>query len=496
MTKRSALVAAAFATLLLAPMLPAQTADVEAASPGVSKVRIVRLSEAKGVVRMDRNTGRGFEDAMANLPIVENSQLETGQGVAEVEFEDNSTLRLAPESVVEFPQLERLGTGATVSSVHVLKGMAYISLVKTKTPNEFNLLFGEKKLALQPGSHIRLHMDGVEARLAVFDGSVKVDGESAALDVPKKKTVTFDLLEHKQPAIAKDILPEPTDSWDQTNTGYHARAASFGAFGNSPYSYGVNDMMYYGSFMNAAGCGSMWRPYFASAAWDPYANGAYAYYPGAGYSWVSPYPWGWTPYHSGSWSYCPSAGWGWQPGGSWNGLNNFGPSMIAYRGRNPIPPAPVHPPRPGDPTLRAVNSKPLVRSELAKEGAFVFRKDSAGIGIPRDGLGKLNKFSEHAVQRGTVSTPVYVSVPNSAMPNGNGRATNTGVAPVAVHRGSPPAYSGGGQPNAGPAGGFGGARSGGGGGGGGFSGGGGASAPRSSGGPSPSSQPASPSRSH
>ena len=34
---------------------------------------------------------------MANLPIVEKSRLQTGMGVAEVEFEDNSTLRLAPE---------------------------------------------------------------------------------------------------------------------------------------------------------------------------------------------------------------------------------------------------------------------------------------------------------------------------------------------------------------------------------------------------------------
>ena len=66
----------------------------------------------------------------------------------------------------------------------------------------------------------------------------------------------------------------------------------------------------------------MWRPYFASAAWDPYSNGVWAWYQGAGYSWVSPYPWGWTPYHFGSWSYCSGAGWGWQPGGSWNGLNN------------------------------------------------------------------------------------------------------------------------------------------------------------------------------
>src|SRR5260370_9695539 len=66
----------------------------------------------------------------------------------------------------------------------------------------------------------------------------------------------------------------------------------------------------------------MWQPCFVSASWNPYGNGAWAWYPGAGYSWVSPYPWGWTPFHSGSWSYCPARGWGWIPGRNWSGLNN------------------------------------------------------------------------------------------------------------------------------------------------------------------------------
>ena len=69
-----------------------------------SKVRIVRLSEVKGEVQMDRQTGKGFESAMANLPVVEGSKLKTGDGVAEVEFEDNSTVRLGLNSEVAFPE--------------------------------------------------------------------------------------------------------------------------------------------------------------------------------------------------------------------------------------------------------------------------------------------------------------------------------------------------------------------------------------------------------
>ena len=87
-----------------------------------SKVRIVRLSEVKGEVQMDRQTGKGFEAAMANLPVVEGSKLKTGDGVAEVEFEDNSTVRLALNSEVEFPKLELLPSGAKIVFDHRAAG--------------------------------------------------------------------------------------------------------------------------------------------------------------------------------------------------------------------------------------------------------------------------------------------------------------------------------------------------------------------------------------
>jgi len=141
-----------------------------------SKVRIVRISEAKGEIQMDRNTGHGFEDAMTNLPIVEGCRLRTEAGAVEIEFEDNSTLRLAPGSSVEFSQLELLPSGAKVSTVNVLRGMVYASLTDTKG-NQFTLTFGQQKLQLQPSSHLRLTVDlgASEARLAVFDGTAHVE---------------------------------------------------------------------------------------------------------------------------------------------------------------------------------------------------------------------------------------------------------------------------------------------------------------------------------
>jgi hypothetical protein len=379
---------------------------------------------------------------MTNLPIVEQNRLRTGNGVAEVEFEDNSTVRLAPGSEAEFPQLERLATGATASSVRLLRGTAYVSLVKTRG-NEFHLLFGQRTIDVAPATHLRLQMAGAVARLAVLEGTLHLDGPAGALDVARKRTVTFDLVSQSAPAVAKNIDAAPFDSWDENATSYHARAATMSALNSSPYVYGLNDLSYYGSFADMGGCGMMWRPYFASAAWDPYANGAWAWYAGAGYSWVSPYPWGWTPYHFGSWSYCSGAGWGWLPGGAWNGLGNMtalgvrGGGQPVPTGVRPLPSPPGRVPGKGEPTLALVNLKPLVASSLAPGDSFVFRRDSAGLGIPREELGELNKFSRRAVQRGEASTHVYLSGWHGAMVNRG--VTGAALAATSMHRGSAPA---------------------------------------------------------
>lgn len=421
--------------LLVASALPAQTSDVSPSTVGVSKVRIVRLSEVKGEVKVDMNAGHGFETAMPNLPIVEQMHVQTGTGVAEVEFEDNSTLRLAPDSEVEFPRLELLSSGAKASTVHVLKGMVYVSLVNTPG-NDFTLLFGQQKLQLPPSSHVRLEVQPNQAQLAVLEGAVRIDGPSGAVDVPKKKTATFQLADAGQSTVAKSVAPTDYDSWDHEAADYHKRFAALSALSNSPYNYGVSDMSYYGAFSDVGGCGSMWHPYFASASWEPYSNGAWAWYQGAGYSWVSPYPWGWTPYHSGSWAFCPGAGWGWQPGSTWNGLNNAPATLISTKtGLLPTPPAksPLH----GESTLMRVNLRPLSASSLGSEDSFVFRRDSAGLGVPRGTLGNLNKFSERALGHGTASTPTYSPVLTSAGGSLAGRQGSASASFTAVspHRG-------------------------------------------------------------
>ena len=421
-----------------------------------SKIRIVRLSEVKGEVQLDRQTGKGFEAAMANLPVVEGERLKTGEGVAEVEFEDNSTVRVAQNSLVEFPRLELLPSGAKASSVNVVYGMVYVNLLNTKG-NEFTVNTGENKIDLPPDSHIRLQLAKDQVTLAVLHGNAMVEEPSGTTTVGKDKTMTFSLAGQSQPVIAKNVTREPLDSWDQNAVQYHKSFANASSYGNSPYSYGINDMNYYGGFSSGCG-GSYWRPYFASASWNPYGSGAWAYYPSAGYSWVSPYPWGWTPYHYGSWAFCQGIGWGWQPGGTWMGLANN--SFVSSPGSgSPLPRPPAHRPIANESTLVPVNLKAIPTSSLGEHDTFVFRKDSAGLGVPRGSLGKLNGFSNQATQHGMASTNIYYNGAQRGEAESAGHSAYSGSASSSRSVASPsyaggaPGLSSGGSHAAGPAGG-------------------------------------------
>lgn len=423
----------------------ATTAASNPTAPGDSHVRIVRLSEVQGNVTMDRGTGKGYEATMQNMPIVEGAKLQTDDGYAEVEFEDGSTMRLTPDSRVEFPQLVLHSTGAKASTVNIVRGMVYLNHENSKD-NEFTLKAGQASMTVPPSTHLRVEITWPKMVVSVFSGNVAVQSGGTTTTIGKKENATLDATDASKVEVTKKIAEATYDGWDKQQIDYHKRYAKGNASAGGGYGYGISDLNYYGTFISTA-CGVMWQPYFTSAAWDPYANGAWAYYPGAGYSWVSPYPWGWLPYHSGSWAFCQGAGWGWQPGGAWQGLVN-GANIAAQ----PLPgkasavaiytggPKPVGPPRPpvaARSSLIMQNRIPLVVSREAQPGNFVFQRDSAGMGVPRGSLGDLHGLSNDVGHHGFVNRPVYAEpmstggegagVPNHPMHN----------TPMALRQGSP-----------------------------------------------------------
>ncbi|HEY4359035.1 MAG TPA: FecR family protein [Acidobacteriaceae bacterium] len=389
----------------------AAAANDDSPESGASEVRIVRLSQVREGTLMDRGTGNGFEAAFPNLPVIQGSRLRTTAGMAEVEFEDTSTLRVTPDTEVDFTTLNRNADGTTNSTMTVVRGTVYVDLEKSKG-NHFTLVSDSGAIVVPPGARIRLSLGYPTSHLAVFAGKVAFTSSSGAVTyVDKKQQIAIDPANLFAAQNASPIQEGPWDGWNNMQEDFHKRYARGSALSGSTNVSGLSDLNYYGSWVNDGGCGRIWRPYFASAAWDPYANGLWAWYPDYGYSWVSAYPWGWAPFHSGSWMQC-GAGWGWQPGNSFGGLGGprrhhepRGPGEPGHPRpiRHPYPVRPPRGPFPGRPLL-AVNQKPLSVSTLnPRTQSFQFRKDSAGAGIPREMFGNLHKYASE-VEHGKPAT--------------------------------------------------------------------------------------------
>jgi len=86
--------------------MTARGADISKSEP-----QLVRVSYAEGDVRFNRggckrpDVQKPWELADVNLPIEEGCTLATEEGRAEVEFESNSIVYVAPNSVVLFGEI-------------------------------------------------------------------------------------------------------------------------------------------------------------------------------------------------------------------------------------------------------------------------------------------------------------------------------------------------------------------------------------------------------
>jgi hypothetical protein len=388
-----------------------------------SQARIVRLSDVQGSVQIDKNTGVGFESAFLNLPITQGAQVRThDRGRAEIEFEDGSSLRLTPNTTIEFSTLGLSDSGQRISVVNLVQGMAYLNWLGK---DQLTLNFSREKVLLDHAAHFRVDTSTEAANLAVFKGDVDVEGPAGKVVVEKKKTATFDASDNDKSTLANKVQDAPLDSWDKEANAYHDQYAKNNS---SPYGYGVSDLNYYGSYSNVPGYGMMWQPYFTGVGWDPFMDGAWSFYPGYGYMFASAYPWGWMPYRYGSWMMVPGMGWMWQPGGwnSWVTVPHYAGTM----------PANFHPPvAPATGTVRTVTVGKGGSVSAMPPSRVLVSAGSAGMGIPRGSLENLNHLNHQVAKSGFVEVrpaPQFSTSSPRPAPGFSGPQRGTMSAPSAA----------------------------------------------------------------
>ena len=324
----------AIAFLLTATLLAPATRAGE-----YSHARVVRLSLIEGDVQVSAADQPGWQKAVVNLPMREGMTLATGQGRAEVEFENGTTARIADNSVLNFVELA-LADGSKVTRLSLTQGTATL-YANRGHHDTLEVQGGKLQIATHDNSRFRIDVFQDGSSVSVLKGNVEVTAAGRTERLNKNETLA--LRNDAPDQLAREHNPAG-DTWDHWVSG-REEALNVGRADSMRYmspqvSDGLSDLSYYGSWYNYGGFGNCWRPYGVSMAWSPFYNGGWSFMPGFGLTWVSSEPWGWMPYHYGSWAFSGSQGWLWVPGqfGSWNpgGVHWYsGPGVVGWVPNSP-----------------------------------------------------------------------------------------------------------------------------------------------------------------
>lgn len=294
------------ALLFVSPPVAAQSSEY-------SYARIVRLSLVEGDVQLARPGEKGWQTALANMPIQHGYVVASGQGRAEIEFESGATARIAENTTIEFTELA-LADGARITRLSLTQGAATFYANLSREDN-FTVLTPHLSAAIPDNARFRLDVDRNGTFLRVLKGDIQVETQTAGSHrVTKGRSLFYRSGEADEVTIARNPEPDDWDRWvaDRDEVVHTSRATS-SRYVNAPFSYGLSDLSRHGLWAWDANYGFVWQPYGISSAWSPYWDGRWVFVHGIGWTWVSYEPWGWLPYHFGRWA-LTRIGWVWLPG--------------------------------------------------------------------------------------------------------------------------------------------------------------------------------------
>ena len=239
-------------------------------APELRYAQVVRISHLEGDVRIARASANEkskhevWETAEMNLPLATDDSLVTGaDGRVEIEFENASTLYLAPNSVMTFDDLHAT-SGVPHSELDLLSGTATIHLDSLKPGESFFVRTATNDLLTRypqkADMRISSYTDGM-ALVALKDGSLIVPGGSKEAMTAGK--VIFFNKDHAQAAA-----PEKTqdfaefDAWvaDRYQARSEAMSAEMKEAGITTPVPGIADMKGQGRFYPCEPYGTCWEP--------------------------------------------------------------------------------------------------------------------------------------------------------------------------------------------------------------------------------------------
>ena len=239
--------------------------------------QIVRISYVEGDVRIARGednekpAGAVWEKAVANLPLETGFSLVTGEGRAEIEFEDDSTLYLAENSVLTFNDLHTT-SGAPYTDLGLLSGTASLNVFPNITGEQFFLRTPTDSFTAKYQSpwnvRISSYLDGV-AYTPVSGRIVPVSGVAPPTG-PKDKTEYLrdgHLVDYAGPKDDASAFAD-WDKWvaDRVDQRTAANQEVMKASGLTSLIPGMAELQGQGTFFDCAPYGTCWEPNVQPAA--------------------------------------------------------------------------------------------------------------------------------------------------------------------------------------------------------------------------------------
>ena len=161
-----------------------------------SHVRIVRLSSVEGRSSWP-HADQGLDRAILNTPIVEGTRIVTrSDGLAEVEFEDQSALRLGENSEVKFPPSLDDGRGREDGPNRGGEGPG-LPRCRAKGDDAYHAIADGNTFLIRRDTLARISAAPDQLQVAVLRGDVQLENQPQLPSVKKNETLTLDRVSHQ-----------------------------------------------------------------------------------------------------------------------------------------------------------------------------------------------------------------------------------------------------------------------------------------------------------
>jgi hypothetical protein len=286
---------------------------------------VARISVMNGEVSVRRGDAGEWVAGIINAPLMSDDAVATGANSrAEIQFDSGNVLRIGGNAEVHLADLE-----ADRYQMQLARGTATYAVLR---PSTANVEVDTPSISVRPSKQgaYRLYVsDAGESRLIVRAGEVEVYSPRGSQWVSAGQMM---LARGSASDPEFQIVDAPAldewDQWCQSRDQLLLGSASAQNVGQGVY--GAEDLDNYGSWVDEAPYGRVWRP-AVGADWAPYTLGRWSWLDWYGWTWISYDPWGWAPYHYGRWFWASRGGWCWYPG-AFGVRHYWSPALVGFFG--------------------------------------------------------------------------------------------------------------------------------------------------------------------